>query len=112
MKVIDGNRPSSIRLDVDGIINNPGSRPRARARGRLLCTWREACEAVDEVLEHFGSPSRDRGIWVWYCQRIGRERFLDLAYDVVSSYEQHEIKYPVRAFQRHLMDTFPKGGAK
>ena len=49
-------------------------RPRAYA-----CTWREACKATDYVLEHFGNPIRDRGIWVWYCQCLGLETFLDLA---------------------------------
>ena len=32
-----------------------------RAREALLCSWREAVEATDYALEHFGSPERDRG---------------------------------------------------
>ena len=83
-------------------------RPRAYA-----CTWREACKAADYVLEHFGNPLRDRGIWVWYCQRLGLETFLDLADEVISSARQHEIKWPIRAFHRHLKDALiAQGGAK
>ena len=82
--------PSRTRargLDVDGNINIPGNtlRPRAHA-----CTWREACKAADYVLEHFGNPLRDRGIWVWYCQRLGLNQFLDLADEVISSARQGE----------------------
>ena len=65
-------------------------RPRAHA-----CTWREACKAADYVLEHFGNPLRDRGIWVWYCQRLGLNQFLDLADEVISSARQGEQIAPV-----------------
>ena len=111
MKVI--NNASRVRgreIDVDGNVNIPGNRPRGRARTRegLQCTWREACKAADYVLESFGNPRRDRGIWVWYCQRIGLDTFLDLADEIISCWEQREIKYPVRAFQRHLMDALPR----
>ena len=111
------NIPSRTRacgLDVDGNINIQVSphRPRVHACEELRCTWREACKAADYVLEHFGNPLRDRGIWVWYCQRLGLGTFLDLADEVISCARQHEIKWPVRAFQRHLMDALPKGGAK
>ena len=104
--------PSRTRargLDVDGNINIPENslRPRAHA-----CTWHEACKAADYVLEHFGNPLRDRGIWVWYCQRLGLNQFLDLADEVISSARQGEIRYPVRAFQKNLMEALPKGGAK
>ena len=72
-----------------------------------------AAKAADYDLEHFGNPLRDRGIWVWYCQRLGLDRFLDLADEVISSARQHEIKWPVRAFQRHLKDELTsRGGAK
>ena len=47
-------------------------------RAGVKCTWREACKAADYALEHFGDPKRDRGIWVWYCQRIGLDTFLKL----------------------------------
>jgi len=101
------------RLDVDGNINIPGNRPRAHAREEdLLCTWREACRAADYVLEHFGDRERDRGIWVWYCRHIGLDTFLDIADETISCWKQHEIKWPVRAFQRHLMEAYPKGGAR
>jgi len=101
-------------IDVDGNVNIPGNRPRPRARTRegLKCTWREACKAADYVLEHFGDKQRDRGIWVWYCQRIGLEVFLELADEVISCWNQREIRYPVRAFQRHLKDMFPKEAAR
>ena len=105
--------PSRTRargLNVNGNTSIPEAplRPRAYA-----CTWREACKAADYVLEHFGNPLRDRGIWVWYCQRLGLDRFLDLADEVISSARQHEIKWPVRAFQRHLKDELTsRGGAK
>ena len=104
-----GPRVRARGLDVDGNINIPGNslRPRAHA-----CTWREACKAADYVLEHFGNPLRDRGIWVWYCQRLGLNQFLDLADEVISSARQGEIRYPVRAFQKNLMEALPKGGAK
>ena len=67
---------------------------------------------VAEALEHFGDPRRDRGIWVWYCQRIGLDTFLDLADEIISSWNQREIKWPVRAFQRHLKDTLPNEGER
>ena len=54
----------------------------------------------------------DRGIWVWYCQRLGLNQFLDLADEVISSARQGEIRYPVRAFQKNLMEALPKGGAR
>ena len=82
--------PSRTRargLDVDGNINIPGNSLRPRA---YACTWREACKAADYVLEHFGNPLRDRGIWVWYCQRLGLNQFLDLADEVISSARQGE----------------------
>ena len=86
--------PSRTRargLDVDGNINIPGNSLRPRA---YACTWREACKAADYVLEHFGNPLRDRGIWVWYCQRLGLNQFLDLADEVISSARQGEVKSP------------------
>ena len=104
------SRTRARGLDVDGnnnIIIEPPLRPRACA-----CTWREACKAADYVLENFGDPIRDRGIWVWYCQRLGLNTFLELADEIISSARQGEIKWPVRAFQRHLMDALPKGGAR
>ena len=87
--------PSRTRargLDVDGNINIPGNSLRPRA---YACTWREACKAADYVLEHFGNPLRDRGIWVWYCQRLGLNQFLDLADKVISSARQGEKIAPV-----------------
>ena len=111
MKVINNASRARVRVvNVNGNVNIPSSKPHGRARTReaLLCTWREACKAADYVLEHFGDPRRDRGIWVWYCQRIGLDTFLDLADEIISSWEQREIKYPVRAFQRHLMDALPR----
>ena len=97
-------------LDVNGNTGIPVAPPRPHA---YACTWREACKAADYVLEHFGNPLRDRGIWVWYCQRLGLGLFLDLADEVISSARQHEIKWPVRAFHRHLKDALrANGGAK
>ena len=103
------SRTCARGLDVDGNINIPGNSLRPRA---YACTWREACKAADYVLEHFGNPLRDRGIWVWYCQRLGLNQFLDLADEVISSARQGEIRYPVRAFQKNLMEALPKGGAR
>ena len=74
----------------------------------LLCTWREAVKAADYVLEHFGDRSRDRGIWVWYCRRIGLGTFLDIADEVISSTRQGELRWPTRAFHRHLQEALPK----
>ena len=108
MKVINNASRARVReINVNGNVNIPGSKPRGRARTReaLECTWREACKAADYVLERFGDPRRDRGIWVWYCQRIGLDTFLDLADEIISCWEQREIRYPVRAFQRNLKDT-------
>ena len=99
-------------LDVDGSINTCNSvalRPRVREGEKLLCTWREACKAADYVLEHFGNKSRDRGIWIWYCRRIGLDVFLDIADEVISSARQGELRWPVRALQRHLQEALPKG---
>ena len=109
-KLSTGPRAGARGLNVNGNTSIPEAplRPRAYA-----CTWREACKAADYVLEHFGNPLRDRGIWVWYCQRLGLDRFLDLADEVISSARQHEIKWPVRAFLRHLKDELTsQGGAK
>ena len=104
------SRTRACGLNVNGNINilRAPLRPRAYA-----CAWREACKAADYVLEHFGNPLRDRGIWVWYCQRLGLNLFLDLADEVISSARQNEIKWPVRAFHRHLKDALiAQGGAK
>ena len=101
-------------LDVDGSINTckcSPLRPRGRVREgeKMLCTWREACKAADYVLEHFGDKSRDRGIWIWYCRRIGLDTFLDIADEVISSARQGELRWPTRALQRHLQEALPKG---
>ena len=117
-------------LDVDGVYSCKCSPPRPRGRtgarmrtaavsskppyqgdehAELLCTWREAVKAADYVLEHFGDRSRDRGIWVWYCRRIGLGTFLDIADEVISSTQQGELRWPTRAFHRHLQEAFPKG---
>ena len=111
-KVINSPRACARGIDVDGVItcNSESLRPRARAGEKLLCTWREAVKAADYVLEHFGNRDRDRGIWVWYCRRIGLNTFLDIADEVISSGRQGEIRWPVRAFQRHLQEALPKEG--
>ena len=119
-------------LDVDGVYSCKCSplRPRGRTgarkgtaavsskppyqgdgRAELLCTWREAVKAADYVLEHFGNRDRDRAIWVWYCRRIGLGTFLDIADEVISSARQGELRWPTRAFHRHLQEALPKGGA-
>ena len=115
-KVINRPRACARGLDVDGSMNTSNSSPlRLRPRGRvregekLLCTWREACKAADYVLEHFGNKSRDRGIWIWYCRRIGLDVFLDIADEVISSARQGELRWPTRALQRHLQEALPKG---
>ena len=113
-EVIDRPRVCARGLDVDGVINAckcTPHRPRGRGRAKLLCTWREACKASDYVLEHFGNKSRDRGIWIWYCRRIGLDVFLDIADEVISSARQGELRWPTRALQRHLQEALPKGGA-
>ena len=112
-KVINRPRACVRGLDVDGSINTGNSSP-LRPRGRagegekMLCTWREACKAADYVLEHFGDKSRDRGIWIWYCRRIGLDVFLDIADEVISSARQGELRWPTRALQRHLQEALPK----
>ena len=95
-KVINTSRARG--LDVDGlyISNSSPLRPRVRAKERLLCTWREAVKATDYALEHFGDRERDRGIWIWYCRRIGLDVF--------------ERRWPARALQRHLQEALPKEG--
>ena len=111
-KVINTPAASCARgLDVDGIntCNGDSLRPRGRGREKMLCSWREACKAADYVLEHFGNKSRDRGIWIWYCRRIGLDVFLDIADEVISSARQGELRWPTRALQRHLQETLPKG---
>ena len=112
-KVINSPRVCVRGLDVDGIskCNSDALRPRGRAGEgeKMLCTWREACKAADYVLEHFGNKSRDRGIWIWYCRRIGLDVFLDIADEVISSARQGELRWPTRALQRHLQEALPKG---
>ena len=110
-KAINTPRVRVRGLDVDGSINTGNGsplRPRVREGEKLLCTWREACKAADYVLEHFGNKSRDRGIWIWYCRRIGLDVFLDIADEVISSARQGELRWPVRALQRHLQEALPK----
>ena len=115
-KVVNSPRACARGLDVDGlyVCNGVSLRPRVHAHAgeKTLCSWREACKAADYVLEHFGNRCRDRGIWTWYCRRIGLETFLDIAREVISSTRQGELRSPVRAFHRHLQEAFPKGGAK
>ena len=127
-KVIAASRARG--LDVDGVNSCKCSPPRPRGRmgartrtaavsskppyqddehAELLCTWREAVKAADYVLEHFGNRDRDRAIWVWYCRRIGLGTFLDIADEVISSTRQGELRWPTRAFHRHLQEAFPKG---
>ena len=112
-EVINSPRARVRGLDVDGIskCNSVALRPRVRVREgeKMLCTWREACKAADYVLEHFGDKSRDRGIWIWYCRRIGLDVFLDIADEVISSARQGELRWPTRALQRHLQEALPKG---
>ena len=113
-KVINRPRVRARGLDVNGVNSckctphRPRGRASARTRERLLCTWREAVKAADYVLEHFGNRSRDRGIWVWYCRRIGLGTFLDIADEVISSTRQGELRWPTRAFHRHLQEALPK----
>jgi len=106
------NRPRvCVRgLDVDGINKCNSGALRPRGREKLLCSWREACKAADYVLEHFGNKSLDRGIWIWYCRRIGLDVFLDIADEVISSARQGELRWPTRALQRHLQEALPKEG--
>ena len=115
-KVINRPRARVRGLDVDGLYVCTGEtlRPRGRAGVEvpLLCSWREAVMAADYVLGYFGDRCRDRGIWIWYCRRIGLETFLDIAHEVISSTRQGELRWPTRAFHRHLQEAFPKGGAK
>ena len=111
MKKLMIPRACARGLDVDGSINAGNSsplRPRGREGEKMLCTWREACKAADYVLEHFGDKSRDRGIWIWYCRRIGLDVFLDIADEVISSARQGELRWPTRALQRHLQEALPK----
>ena len=105
------NRPRACArgLDVGGINKCNRGALRPRGREKLLCSWREACKAADYVLEHFGDKSRDRGIWIWYCRRIGLDVFLDIDDEVISSAWQGELRWPVRALQRHLQEALPKG---
>ena len=111
-EVVKRTRVCARGLDVDGVSrsNSVALRPRGRGREKLLCSWREACKAADYVLEHFGDKSRDRGIWIWYCRRIGLDVFLDIADEVISSARQGELRWPVRALQRHLQEALPKEG--
>ena len=118
-KVIDTQPASRARgLDVNGldnVLDNASLRPRVRVRERLLCTWREAVKAADYVLEHFGNRDRDRGIWVWYCRRIGLDAFLD-AFDQKRSEmanSRRRLRNPAASFQKLLNRRFPKdGGAR
>lgn len=109
-KVINTSRARG--LDVDGLYISTSSplRPRVRAKERLLCTWREAVKATDYALEHFGDRERDRGIWIWYCRRIGLDTFLDIVDEVISCTRQGELRWPARALQRHLQEALPKEG--
>ena len=109
-EVINRPRVRTRGLDVDGINTCDSVALRPRGREKLLCSWREACKAADYVLEHFGDKSRDRGIWIWYCRRIGLDVFLDIADEVISSARQGELRWPVRALQRHLQEALPKEG--
>lgn len=105
--------PSRARargLDVDGN-NIIQVTLRPRAREELLCTWHDACLAADYVLEKFGNRHKDRGIWVWYCRRLGLDRFLDIADEIASCVRQGELRFPVRAFQRRLQEAYPKAKA-
>jgi len=129
-KVINRPRVRARGLDVDGVYSCKCSplRPRGRTCARekmaavsskppyqgdehaeLPCAWREAVKAADYVLEHFGDRSRDRAIWVWYCRRIGLDTFLDIADEVISSARQGELRWPIRAFHRHLQEALPRG---
>ena len=114
-------RVRSRRLDVDGYIYTSDSlRPRERAcayareKARLgdKATWSESCAAADEAIAMLGGSAKDRGIWVWYCSHLGAGWFMDLACEIASCHRQGELKYPVQAFQRRLMDAMPKKSEK
>lgn len=68
--------------------------------------------AADEILALFGDRDRDRAIWAFYCYHHDAGLILEKAREIASCRRQGEIKWPARAFQRWLVDTFPKGGAK
>ena len=67
---------------------------------------------ADEILSLFGNRSRDRAIWSFYCYHYDAELILEKAREIASCHRQGELRFPVRAFQRWLADTFGKGGAK
>ncbi len=86
-------------------IHEYSPRPRART---YACTQEEAKSAAGEALKHFGSAA-DAKLWMWYCRRIGLNRFLDILDWTIADWGQHEIKRPVQAFQKRLCEAFPKG---
>jgi len=111
-KVINSPRACARGLDVDGIntCKYKPLRPRARARESLLCTWREACEAADYVLEHFGDRDHDRRMTAPETentfQTIRRNRYChpvrDWAIYDIQKAENLSWESAKRLYNRHL----------
>ena len=61
----------------------------------LKSLFSEIVTGKSTLVSDLSKPLRDRGIWVWYCQRLGLNQFLDLADEVISSARQGEQIAPV-----------------
>ena len=98
-----------------GYFSNPFRSARAYVRVKRpnpTCSYEFAGAAADEVRKTVWGTRHDRNTWAGFCRYGNCDDIIDRAHMYASMFEQGEIKWPVRAFQRHLMDTLPKEGTR
>ena len=94
-----------VNKDGDGVSStNEFLRSRAHAReafyGPAICS--DADSATDFALRQTGGSVKFRGIWRYYCLKIGINTFLDQLDIVISCYRHGEIDLPAQAFHARI----------
>ena len=113
-------RDKEVKKDGDGVSKTNGS-PRSRARAYEAfydpAIENDADAATDYALSKTGGSAKYRGVWRFYCLKIGINTFLHQLCVVLSSYRQGELRYPARAFHARIRNMKTKldeakGGAE
>ena len=83
------------------------ARARARAKRPCSCSFREAGEAVAEIVTNcFPDQVQSARLWAWYCRHFNRHAIIDRAYYYASCQRCGEVRNAVTAFQAWLRRTF------